>query len=486
MSERYKQACSAYLKEFIKREPSPTGFYTGWYHFIEDPAFHTVGVVATAQTLILIKDDHLPVQFDCTPMLQSLLEMQREDGGWSYRSNLPGSSTEPTALSVQALVLWRESGGAQVLAAIRRGVSWLLKFQNEACLWGPVNKKELHGYTYFTCSVLQCLNRLLEAKNDVPAADNLEKILGDSCRALLGLFSNCDSQCGWGETDTAQPTIFHTAYVVLTLLQINPGLCTEYPIVKSVSLLCRFLEDAANGGHYPFRDGENEIYQYETHRLSYTHSTDVYVIQGIMVGLSGQTLPQIVYEKYRDYLKCAENTDWRYRGFKTSWRMFDIMRLCGSFEKMGSKGETGVNHYRIAFTFAGESRAIVEKVADLLAKKYSKDEILYDKYHEAEFARPQLDSYLQDLYHNHSDLIVVFICEQYSQKRWCGVEWRAIRDILNSMKFEKIMYVKAFSGDPGDLSLPGFFASEDGYVDAERHTCEELADLIDQRYRQLS
>ena len=54
--------------------------------------------------------------------------------------------------------------------------------------------------------------------------------------------------------------------------------------------------------------------------------------------------------------------------------------------------DTGkLRRFKIAFSFPGEYRVLVETVASQLAKKYGKANILYDKYHRAEFARPNLD-----------------------------------------------------------------------------------------------
>ncbi len=63
--------------------------------------------------------------------------------------------------------------------------------------------------------------------------------------------------------------------------------------------------------------------------------------------------------------------------------------------------------FRIAFSFAGEKRDFVEQVADALAARLGQDKILYDKYHEAEFARSDLGIYLPNLYNRESDLVVV-------------------------------------------------------------------------------
>ena len=42
--------------------------------------------------------------------------------------------------------------------------------------------------------------------------------------------------------------------------------------------------------------------------------------------------------------------------------------------------------FRIAFSFAGEKRDFVAKVAAILARRFSEADVLYDKFHEAEFA----------------------------------------------------------------------------------------------------
>ena len=40
--------------------------------------------------------------------------------------------------------------------------------------------------------------------------------------------------------------------------------------------------------------------------------------------------------------------------------------------------------FRIAFSFAGEKRDYVSKVAAILANRFDEEKILYDKFHEAE------------------------------------------------------------------------------------------------------
>src|SRR6266478_8365189 len=66
--------------------------------------------------------------------------------------------------------------------------------------------------------------------------------------------------------------------------------------------------------------------------------------------------------------------------------------------------------FRVAFSFAGEKRDFVSKVAALLADHFGKDAVLYDKFHEAEFSRARLGRYLPKLYHEESELVVVVLC----------------------------------------------------------------------------
>jgi hypothetical protein len=133
--------------------------------------------------------------------------------------------------------------------------------------------------------------------------------------------------------------------------------------------------------------------------------------------------------------------------------------------------------FRVALSFPGEYRAFVEQVAELLARRVGRDHVLYDKYYEAEFARPNLDSYLQNLYHDESDLIAIFLCADYDRKEWCGLEWRALRDVLKRRRDADLMPLRF-----DDTQIPGLF-SIDGYVWIGTRKPREVADLILQRIR---
>jgi hypothetical protein len=132
----------------------------------------------------------------------------------------------------------------------------------------------------------------------------------------------------------------------------------------------------------------------------------------------------------------------------------------------------------LASPFPGEVRKRVAAIARHLADALGRNRLLYDKFHEAEFARPNLDVYLQSLYHNEVTLNVVFLCEAYARKEWCGLEWRAIRDLIKRRRSE-IMFLRL---DDGDVAC---VFSIDGYVDIRERGDDEASALIMERLRQL-
>lgn len=131
--------------------------------------------------------------------------------------------------------------------------------------------------------------------------------------------------------------------------------------------------------------------------------------------------------------------------------------------------------FKVALSFPGEVREIVEPIAELLAQRFGREGIFYDKYYEDELARPNLDVYLQNIYHNESELVAVFLSSDYARKEWCGLEWRAVRDLIKRRRDEEIMLFRL-----DDTEIPGVF-SIDGYIDVKGRQSVELADLISER-----
>lgn len=131
--------------------------------------------------------------------------------------------------------------------------------------------------------------------------------------------------------------------------------------------------------------------------------------------------------------------------------------------------------FRIAFSFAGEKRDFVAKAAAILAVRFGEPAILYDKYHEAEFARYDLGIYLPKLYRDESDLVVAVLCPEYDQKPWTGWEWMAIHAQLTKKEGSKILLSRFERAH-----VDGLFEGA-AFVELDDKTPEQTATLILQR-----
>lgn len=131
--------------------------------------------------------------------------------------------------------------------------------------------------------------------------------------------------------------------------------------------------------------------------------------------------------------------------------------------------------FRIAFSFAGEKRGFVKSVADLLAARFSEAAILYDKFHKAEFSRDDLAFYLPKLYRNETDLVVAVFCPDYHNKEWCGLEWKAIFDLLKTGHSKEVMLTRF-----GHVEGEGLFSLA-GYTDLQHETPESTVAVILER-----
>ena len=171
-----------------------------------------------------------------------------------------------------------------------------------------------------------------------------------------------------------------------------------------------------------------------------------------------------------------ENTDKkasRVLAYLDAWQQKRALQLkpCTSRQLIRDCGK----RFQVALSFSGDRRDFVKQVAHNLAAKLGRDRVLYDGYYEAEFARPNLDTHLQRLYHDESELIAVFLCAGYETKEWCGLEWRAIRDLIKQRQAESVMPLRF------DMTeIPGLF-SIDGYVWIGERPAEEIANVILQR-----
>jgi hypothetical protein len=131
--------------------------------------------------------------------------------------------------------------------------------------------------------------------------------------------------------------------------------------------------------------------------------------------------------------------------------------------------------FRIALSFAGSQRSYVAQMAERLAQAVGRETVLYDKFHEAEFARSDLAFHLTKLYHEQSDLIVAVLSPEYESKEWCGLEWSAAFGLIKKRRPEEVMLLRfGLAEAEGTFDLAG-------YVDLDTRLPNDAADLILQR-----
>ena len=148
--------------------------------------------------------------------------------------------------------------------------------------------------------------------------------------------------------------------------------------------------------------------------------------------------------------------------------------LTFEYSPPGNNAESRPSRFRVAFSFPGETRNRIESIASILAQEVSREQIFYDSWHQAVLARPNLDTYLQHLYYDCVDLIVVVLCADYQHKDWCHLEWRAIRDLIKR-RHDHIMFLRM-----DDAAVDGAF-SIDGFIDLRQHDDGQVASFILQR-----
>ena len=114
--------------------------------------------------------------------------------------------------------------------------------------------------------------------------------------------------------------------------------------------------------------------------------------------------------------------------------------------------------YRVALSFPGERReTVVKPVALALAERLGKESIFYDEFWQADLARFNLDTHLEVIYGDLSDLIVVFLCKEYDRKQWCGLEFRVVRSLVTQHLDDKVMLLW-LDADASPIGIPGILA----------------------------
>ena len=189
-------------------------------------------------------------------------------------------------------------------------------------------------------------------------------------------------------------------------------------------------------------------------------------------------------EKFRFELDIGKlemyRTHWAVKDVNLSKELHALGITLPGWAQSATKAVNITNHeFDVALSFPGEVRPLVEEVVGYLERLIGPNAYFYDNDYVSQLARPALDVLLQDIYRNRSKLVVVFLSADYQRKNWCGIELRAIRDIIAEREHNRIMFVRTDDG-----AVEGVFAT-DGYVDARRWGAADIARFIQERVELL-
>jgi len=175
--------------------------------------------------------------------------------------------------------------------------------------------------------------------------------------------------------------------------------------------------------------------------------------------------------------------------YRTHWAIKEVnlpkelhskgITLPASMRDIANAVDVSKHIFDVALSFPGEVRPLVEKIVHELEKRLGPNRYFYDNNYVSQLAQPSLDVLLQGIY-SRAKLDVVFLSADYQRKDWCGVEFRAIKDIIFARENTRIMFIKTDDG-----SVDGVFRT-DGFIDSRRFGPSQIAGFILERLSLMS
>lgn len=131
---------------------------------------------------------------------------------------------------------------------------------------------------------------------------------------------------------------------------------------------------------------------------------------------------------------------------------------------------SNTKEFEIALSFAGEDRAYVDQVANLLRNSGIK--VFYDLFEEEKLWGKNLYDYLTEIYMNKALYTIMFISDSYSKKLWTNHERQAMQARAFQENQEYILPVR-FDETP----IPGILPTT-GYIDISSKSPEDFVKII--------
>ncbi|MPN41724.1 hypothetical protein SDC9_189279 [bioreactor metagenome] len=179
--------------------------------------------------------------------------------------------------------------------------------------------------------------------------------------------------------------------------------------------------------------------------------------------------------------KCGKITQLKY--FKDANALLsDDLTLLAIHSELNSVRSITPMKFKIGVTFTGTNRSRVNLIVNnLLNYGFSKDDIFYDEWYDAIINGIDADIELRSIYTNSCECVVVFLSKDYNTKPWTrGVEWRAIRKIINTINGKKICLLNVDGVDINEID--GLSSYTDIAKKIEALSDEDVAKFIKKRY----
>lgn len=129
--------------------------------------------------------------------------------------------------------------------------------------------------------------------------------------------------------------------------------------------------------------------------------------------------------------------------------------------------------YEVALSFAGEDRAYVGQVAQLLRE--TGRNVFYDEFETAKLWGKDLYQYLNKIYRDQAMICLVFVSSHYARKLWTSHELKSLQARALSENREYVLPVRF-----DDTALPGLNDTV-AYIDATKVSPKELVALTNDK-----
>lgn len=129
--------------------------------------------------------------------------------------------------------------------------------------------------------------------------------------------------------------------------------------------------------------------------------------------------------------------------------------------------------YDVALSFAGEDREHADALAKLLQENGYK--VFYDKFETAHLWGKNLYEHFLSVYRDKSRFCVIFMSEDYKQKKWTNHERRSALERTLQEKSEYILPIKVDSED-----IPGILLTT-GYLDLSKITVPDIFKALEEK-----